>query len=777
MIKLKKDYIYYFIYLIFLSLIFSCTNQVDNTVLHNKLKTEIRQSEGKPTLFVNNEPHHGLFCSVPMNYMQNFIDAGFDVFDTHPFTPHGWVGEDQYDYTDTDTYIESYLKQKPDALLILRIWMGYNQSGPGDWINKPDWYVNEHPDAAIQTTHGPQGQDDHVLVSPSFASADYREKAGIAIKNMIEHVESKYGNNILGYVVGGGPCGEWFHWFAYYCQRDQSPELLDDYSEPMKKTFIAFAKEKYRTIADVNKTWHTDYQTFEDITLPGIESRLNATIGNIRDGRQEQKVLDFYHVFNRQTINNLLHWTAKAKEGCRNQKVIMAFYGYLWHNQDGVVQARSGHIDLDMALSSPDIDYIIAPSHYTFRQLEGVISGQGVVSSTLFREKQYIQEIDGSTFLKKSWPCTTHANPVDIDETIHLLKRDLGKVLTEGSSAWIMDLMGGMYDDPELIQELKQITEIAKTHYHQTGHNNKQVAVVLNPDESFYFKEAEQLLVPLISMFKQYELERMGLGYDDLILEDLKYLSQEQTERYKFWIFPSAISLSDEEIRLIRKHCMRNDNYILWNYAPAVWTENGLNLERMKELTGFDCGYTLEPGEAIVKIAKPTHPILEGLDLPITFGTNGDLSRDDIKYHACLGVYPSNNDKFNVTPRFYIKKADQTLGDLVSYQNGKYGGFGLKDMGNWTSVLSTVPLTPNAILRNIARAAGCHVYSDILGQTFHCKNYIGMFFHEDGECQIKLPYRVDVVKDVWTNQEIARNVDKLDLTVKKNNAVLYTYSR
>ena len=107
--------------------------------------------------------------------------------------------------------------------------------------------------------------------------------------------------------------------------------------------------------------------------------------------------------------------------------------------------------------------------------------------------------------MKPSWSNPKHNAPKTLEETIGLLKRDLGKTLTEGSSIWIMDLHRGMYNDVNLIRELRKLVEIAKKHSFTAGKNNKQVAVVLKPDDPLYYKEREQLLSPLIYMFKQFE--------------------------------------------------------------------------------------------------------------------------------------------------------------------------------------------------------------------------------------------------------------------------------
>lgn len=146
-----------------------------------------------------------------------------------------------------------------------------------------------------------------------------------------------------------------------------------------------------------------------------------------------------------------------------------------------------------------------------------------------------------------------------------------------------------------------------------------------------------------------------------------------------------------------------------------------------------------------------------------------------IKYHACLNVYPSNADPFNVTPSFFIKEADAILGKFISYKDGRYAGLGLKNMGEWNSVLSTAPMLLKGVLRNIAKAAGCHVYTDFPGQTFHCKNYVGIYFHESGKCKIKLPRMSTEIKEVWSGKIVAKNTDTIEIDAKINETVLYKY--
>ncbi len=715
--------------------------------------------------------------------MKNFIGAGFQVFDTHPYTPHGWVGEGEYDYTGTDRYIESYLEQKPDALLILRFWMGYYQCIPGEPRPSGDphrehafWWSKENPGHVIRTTKDMTGQ--HCLDSPSFASLKWREEAGEALRRVVEHVETRYADRIFAYVPGGGPCGEWFHWFAYFDSIQSDPERLDDYSAPMVEAFQRGLREKYGTLEALNAAWGGRREAFEEIELPGPQKRLSASHGCLRDPARERDVIDFYDIFNRQVVDTLLHWAKKTKEGCGGNKIVMAFYGYLWHHRRGIGIARSGHVDLDACLRSPDIDVIVAPLYYSFRQMGGVISGQGVVSSCVRRGKQYLHELDGSTNLKPSWPCPDSYNPETPEDTRALIQRDVGKTMCEGASAWIMDLAGGMYDDPSLVEVLRGVAEGWGRHSLAAGQPNRQVAVLLNPQEAFYYREMDDFLGPLHPVFKQFELERMGLGYDDLILPDLEVLSPEETARYRLWIFPSAVHLTDDQLAAIRRHAFRNGNHVVWNYGVGVVGPGGLDLKRMQAITGFRCEATDTAGEVAVRIERGNHPFLAGVGGPVVYGTHGNLGPDQIKPHIALKQYPSAEEGFRVAPRFWIAEGGTGLGEALdlgeAVDTGPRTGLAARDMEGWISVLSVAPLLPKAVLREIARSAGCHVYTDFPGQSFHCRGYYGHFFHEAGRCRILLPERGPVV-EVWSGRGLADDADTVEIEAAPSRAVLLRY--
>ena len=753
------------------------------------MHTDLRPHHGYPTLFIDDRPHSGLLSSAPAAFMRNVLDAGFDVVDTHPFMPLGWTGPGTYVYTETDARIETYLRQSPDARLVVRFWLGYRQDSPK---LQEYWWLLQHPGECIQPfpvepgrpmpwdeLAAPLAWNQLIAASegrtvspklpvyppkPSFASLRFREEAGEALRRAVAHLEERYGERIVGYVTGGGPCGEWFHWHA-----DEARML--DYSAPMRRAFQDHLRRVYGDVKALNRAWNTGHDGFEDVALPTPEQRFGPAHGNLRSAVAERPLLDFYDAYHQVVADTLLHWVARTKEGCARRKVVMVFYGYLWNHNYGDSQARSGHACLDAVLRSPDVDALVAPFCYSLRQMDGVITGQGLAASVRRHGKLYVHELDGGTHLVPCWNSPTHHVPQTAAETGELFRRELNKMLCEGSAGWYMDLKGGYYDSPEVTAELRRTRETGERLRPGMGRPNTQVAVVLDPRTPFYFREGEPLLSPLVDAFKQFELARMGLGFDDLTLDDLLGMAPEETARYRFWIFPCAVCLSPAQEAAIRRHAFRNGNHVLWNYAVNVCGAVSLDVAGMQRVTGFQCGAVREPGELAVTVSPGPHPWTAGLARDLVYGTHGDLAPDDIRYHAVLGRYATNRDGFRIAPRFFIQAGGTPLGVLRDLP-GHPCGLAVRPMDGWVSVLSCAPMLPHGLLRRIAASAGCHVYTDFPGQTVQCEGHVGLFFHAEGPCEVRLPQPATRVVELYGDTVVGRDCREVTLQARRNTAIL-----
>ena len=124
---------------------------------------------------------------------------------------------------------------------------------------------------------------------------------------------------------------------------------------------------------------------------------------------------------------------------------------------------------------------------------------------------------------------------------------------------------------------------------------------------------------------------------------------------------------------------------------------------------------------------------------------------------------------FRISPRFFADDAKATvLGELAGVQKP---GLVVKKQSGWTSIYSSAPILPAALLRNIARDAGCHIYSDANDVVYANKHFLCLYSPGGGERIVRLPQKSRVT-DVLENKVIENGAKEFTLTVSPGSSVL-----
>jgi hypothetical protein len=92
-------------------------------------------------------------------------------------------------------------------------------------------------------------------------------------------------------------------------------------------------------------------------------------------------------------------------------------------------------------------------------------------------------------------------------------------------------------------------------------------------------------------------------------------------------------------------------------------------------------------------------------------------------------------------------------------------------MPGWTSIYSSAPILPAALLRNIARAAGCNIYSDGGDVVYANREFLGVYSPAGGGRKIHLPERSDVT-DLLTDKTLAKNASDFSVDFPSNTTLL-----
>ncbi len=623
---------------------------------HDMTPTEVREHNGAPTLFVGGEPTFALWffqSPVVQEDARAFGDAGINVFTTGMSL--GWVGPDEYDYSETDRMMARLLEWNPNALVVPRVGVG----APGWWI---DAHEGELSTYATGAEWGPNVWGG--TKQPSFASLLWREEAGQALRGLVRHInDSPYSDHVISYHIACGIYGEWHYWSA--------PDVPDT-SGPMQRAFAQYLRRQYGEQRDA--------------TIPPLEERRSGDLGMFRDPQRQRRVIDYYECFHNVTVDAIEHFCRIVKEETEGQLTTGVFYGYM---PDLGWPQEGDHRAFARAVASPYIDWFSSPHSYARRALGQDGLFRHFPGAVRLHGKLFIDEGDDRTHLAND-PTFTHAKTDQ--ESIEILWREFANAVTHDVGVWYMDQQGHWFHSPRIppspyplpqgegrvrggqMAELARMKQWGDRSLELERRRVSEIAVLCNLKSEFRIMDAatalNQVSYPLY--VAQYgELCKLGAPFDTHLIEDL---ASEAMPEYKLYIVLDSYYLTTDERALIRDKLQRDGKTVLWFYAPGFVTDDALSVEAMSELIGMEMRLIEEGGK---------------LAITTTAGTQIGTGAEQTPLFAC---------------------ADPAAEVLGHFTDTESVGLAAKELDGWTSVYCGAPVIPAATLRQLARRAGVHIY-------------------------------------------------------------------
>ena len=249
--------------------------------------------------------------------------------------------------------------------------------------------------------------------------------------------------------------------------------------------------------------------------MPGAEERMHTTNGLLRDPVREQAVIDFYRKFHQNTTDVVLYFAGMTKEATQRQIVTGTFFAYVMEN---VCIQEAGYLAPEKLLESKDIDYIASPYTYENGNIPGKarwesdlvddagnwlgrargVGGDGgyrvLLESVRRCKKLYIAEIDPSTYLEPEKTTEGGSGFDTVDGTLHILRRDLSQVFTQGNGGWLFEFghvptfkaKKGWYDDKPMIDEIRTWADLG--HKSRARFDTRSIAdIAARPDVAVIF--------------------------------------------------------------------------------------------------------------------------------------------------------------------------------------------------------------------------------------------------------------------------------------------------
>jgi len=731
------------------------------------IKSDIRVDKGAPRFFVNGIKITPAmyFLQAPHLPVQQEMIKQLAAQKIHLFTipiDVGWHRpgtEKEVRFKNVDEETLALIEADEEALLLPRLS-----------LNAPDWWCEEHPEELELFSDG--NRDSWA----SWASKLWLQEACQALAEFIEYCrQADYANHILGYHVCVGSSGEW-------CYMGSMRDDILDYSSPMQACFREWLREKYKTEDALCQAWKDENITFETVRVPSKEEQLATDWFHFRDVSKGTKVVDFFACLNETAASSAPILCRTAKEACNGEQIVGVFYGYLatmsWSvglfdpkgfaNHELSAYQRSGHLALTKVLESPDIDFIASPYDYFFRNIGGVGDFMSATESITQSGKLYWFEDDTRTH---TVPGSNYGEAFSLDESISILRRNFGHMLTEDTALWWMEQGMGersWFGSPEVQAELGRLVRIwEKTLSIERTEPTAEIAVIFDEKGPMYESLSNTLSWPLIYKQRVYGLSRLGAPYRFHLLNDLV---EEKMPDYKLYIFLNCFYLNDAERKAIDEKIKRDGNVALWLFGAGIGNESGLSLDNMTALTGFQLASLDSIWELTCSIRNYQHPITRGLKADTVFGTDlriGPIITVPDPEATVLGLLIFNLGKNE--PGFAVKDFGKGARTSKERENSVFA------TGDWSSIYSTAPNLPADLLRNIARYAGCHIYNEENDVIYASRHFICLHSAQGGKRTIQLPKPTNVW-DVFTEKQIASSVASFQADIPPGSTGLYYLS-
>ena len=714
------------------------------------IQAEVKPHHGTPTLFLDGKPvFSGAFwVSAPEEGKWASADAAHSASQAgiHTYTfdvgsGTEWSGPSpgrtsHYDFSTLEARFGRVLKVDPEARFHLRCQLE---------IGIDDWWSKLYPDQLEIHSNGRR-------YSQSFASRVWRDQANKFLRAYIQRLsETGLLERVTAFQVGAGHTGEWVK------GETSMYGVCGDYSEPMRQHFREWLRSRHRAdLAHLRATWNDPNIAFDTAEVPSTEEQLRARNFIFREPRQESKIIDYFCCLAELSADAVIDFCHTVKDATANRKLAGAFYGYLlelaWNggffaeraDSDYSTYQRSGHLGLRRVLNSPYVDFLASPYSYGFRGIGGDGPSMLPTESAQVHGKLIFIEDDTRTHIDSD---ANYGRAASLSESVAILRRNFAAAMVRGQGMWWASWKTDPAKEPSFLPLLRDFERLGALLLNTDRTPAAEVAVLVDDESLFYETSLNNFDIPGIFQQRLWGLPHMGAPFDTYLLQDLV---DGHLRPYKLYVFLNAFRLDRTRREELGRQLRRSNRAALWIYAPG-YLEDDLSLSHMTDLTGFRFGAGERPWGPLVHITNFTHPITKGLPQDLFWGTNSKLG-----------------------PVFYVDDPTATiLGQVVYSQGNCKPGLAVKTFSDWTSIYVAAPNIPAAVLRNVARFAGAHIYSDDGDVIYANRDLLGVHTASGGPRLLRLPHAVKEVVDLFQDQTVARDTIAFDVALPPASTALY----
>ncbi len=471
----------------------------------------------------------------------------------------------------------------------------------------------------------------------------------------------------------------------------------------MTAHFRAWLTRKYGSDDALRAAWRDDAVSLATATVPGVDARFKTAQRMFRNPETEQWAIDYYQCHQELVAETPLHFCRIAKRAWPRPVLVGVFHGYLFHLTH---QASGGHLEMQRVLASPDVDFLSSPLSYEFnaRFLGGSGHYRCLMASVRAHGKLWMNENDHPTLVGDHFGRPGPFAPTTVEDSVATMRRNTAHCYTHGAGMWWFDFgkagghgAGGWWKEPALMQEAGRLLQLSRG---LLKHPYAPVAdaLLVYDTECFYYLSPMYLGVYHQSNHWErsetlsFEAlnETMGDAFKSGVVFDTVHradLPRMDLNPYRAIVFAFTPYLSDEDIAFIREKVLTPGRSVVWVYAPGYTDGKSLSVERVAQIVGMNVR------ESSVNL-PPQLLLREG--------------------SLCPG-FPEKRINTIIqdawtAPTFQV--VDPEAQPLGYYGGSREIAMARKDTGENTIWYCALPLRDPAIMREIFRQGGCHVYNE-----------------------------------------------------------------
>ena len=716
-------------------------------------QNSIRDHQGIPTWFIGDTPVvNSTFTSSTSSTMRpEWYDYGKRVLRSGKFpilvigasiSPHdrGERHTLEKALAKTEFSIKAALAETPDARFV--IWL---------FVEPTFTFAARFPDEIIK-------KEDASLkwASPeppySYGSEIWGRLCSRRIKEYLHALRKKpFADRIVGISPGLGKYAENNHAHA----NTVGGYTAGGFCVAMTNFFRQWLFQEYKgDVTAFAKAWNRKGNfNFTNALVPSSLQRLQKLGGAFYDPAKQRQVIDYNRCSSFAILHRVLKLCRSAKEATGNRIFTFAQFAYFTGSMN--------HRELAVALRSPHLDALGPAPPYINRGPGDDIPDHGPAASVREHNKVWLCQADVRSHLasEHNWMYGRTHNEA---ESIAVYLRETGHYMTAGIIPYHMTFER-WYDTPALMKLVGNFDRWMALSGHFSRKSAAEVAVVMDPvslsvgNETSYVRRIMPPFQSSLEYNRTFEWHHLGAPYDFFMLDDL--LRSPRLDQYKAVIMAANYSISAENRQLIEKRLKRNGRTIIWIYAPGFFNHDKNLLTCAVEntgITGFDLAVDNKLHDLAIKTAggklygRFTTDIYGGFTIP----------KRPVK------VRPETfRPRFRVIPGKDVKI-------FGTYAEDNAPAAAIRKFKDHTSVFWGSTALNKEVLRPILEKAGVHFYTPLPAVVYANGNFLTVHSPVAGKRVIRLPYKAELIYDLYAEKELAADSDSVTVDMAKNSSVL-----